>query len=446
MSDLTGSAQPPHPRHPLRELIWPVYVPSVIYASGTSALLPAQIVVALQLGFDAAQVALLATWVGAFAVLASFVSGYLIAWWGERRALGVSTVATSAALAALVVALVLGWAGAPALLVVAMTVVDLGDAVWSIARQGLVADHSPAHLRGRAMNLYGASQRAGRVVGPLIAAGAMVLAGPAMVFVAAIVLLAAAYGVLVARLPARGATPAANAATATGPQQGRPAAIRALFLLGAGVLVLAALRTGKETLIPLWGVDGLGLDGAQVALIMGVASGMELLLFWPAGLAMDRLGRAPVVVGALGCMGVGLILMPLGSATGWFVGTAMVVGLGDGIGAGIIKTLGVDIAPQQARARFLGWWQSVASVGSLLAPALAGAIIAVASLGAALPVLGALGVAGAAWMAAWTPRLVPRPGPVRGPGQAEGPGRGQRQPRAERAEAAPDPASGTASR
>ena len=93
MSDLTGSAQPPHP---LRELIWPVYVPSVIYASGTSALLPAQIVVALQLGFDAAQVALLATWVGAFAVLASFVSGYLIAWWGERRALGVSTVATSA--------------------------------------------------------------------------------------------------------------------------------------------------------------------------------------------------------------------------------------------------------------------------------------------------------------------------------------------------------------
>lgn len=96
----------------------------------------------------------------------------------------------------------------------------------------------------------------------------------------------------------------------------------------------------------------------------------------------------------------------------WFLACAALIGLGNGVGAGIIKVLGVDLAPIVGRAAFLGRWQAIASAGSLLAPAVAGVAIAVVSLPAALLLMGAVGFAGSAWMAWWTPKLTPRPDQV----------------------------------
>lgn len=113
-------------------------------------------------------------------------------------------------------------------------------------------------------------------------------------------------------------------------------------------------------------------------------------------------------------MSAGMCAAPLGRSAPWLLGCAVLIGLGDGAGAGIIKILGVDLAPGNARATFLGRWQAIASTGSLLAPALAGAAIATFSLSAALVLLGAVGIPGSGWMAWWTPRLVPPPKPRRG--------------------------------
>lgn len=396
------------PSQTLRALLWPVYVPSFGYAAGIAALLPAYVLLALKLGFSAAQIALIATLVGAFAIVASLAAGYLVHWLGERLSLGLTSGLTITLLGAT-------WAAAGSdpdtarvILVVALLGVDLSDAVWSIARQGLVADLAPPEHRGRAMNAYGASQRLGRVVGPFVAAAVLVVASPQHVLPVTALLVGAAY-VLMAYHLRRPQALEARAAALAAPTAGVARPIRALVILGVGVLALTAVRTAKETLVPLWGADGLGLSDPTVAVVAGAGSLAELALFWPAGMALDRVGRGPVAAVCLALIGGGLMLMPLSGATWWFVATALVVGLGDGVGAGIVKIIGIDIAPPERRGQFLGWWQSIASVGALAAPALASLVIALASLAAVLPVIGGLGLAGAAWMAHWTPRVIPPP-------------------------------------
>ena len=60
-----------------------------------------------------------------------------------------------------------------------------------------------------------------------------------------------------------------------------------------------------------------------------------MLLFYPAGLVLDRSGRTPVAVLCLGLLGGGLGAMaavPHGALVG-FVAAALIVGLGDGVGS-----------------------------------------------------------------------------------------------------------------
>lgn len=388
----------------LKPLWRPVYLPSLVYAAGASILGPVSVVLALQLGISASGVVALVTWLGAFSILASFVSGYAVAWLGEGRAVTIGSCAA---------ALALGWAAVAAWLwrdaafwwlVLALMVCDLVDAVWSIARQSIVSDLAPPQHRGLAVNLYGACQRLGRMLGPLIVALLLLFSSPqaALPVVAAILLIAMA--LLLRARPARTTGPGGR--PETGDVEAGPSLLRPLLLLGLGILVLAGMRTVKETLIPLWASDVVQLTPSAVALVAAVMSATELVLFLPAGLALDRLGRTPVVVTALLLMGIGLAILPLNTSQTWLVLCACMLGLGDGAGAGIIKTLGVDLAPRHGRAQFLGHWQTIASVGACAAPAAVTAVTTMAGLGLGIGTLGIVGMFGALWMAWWTPRFI----------------------------------------
>lgn len=410
----------PETRVDLGPLVRPVYVPSFVYAAGSSALLPAQVLLALQVGFTSAGVAALMTWIGLFAIASSLIAGHFVDWIGERIALAVVTIGGAIGLVAAAGCCTAGLPGRRWVLVVALTVFDLVDAVWSIARQGLVADLAPATMRGRAMNLYGACQRLGRIVGPLIAAAVLTVSGAAAVFPCAALVVIAALALLLGAnsktVPSgrhgaltTGATTEKSSKASGGMRVGAaPWWIRHQFLvLGVGALILSALRTVKETLLPLWTVQGAHLDGTQVALVLALASGAELILFWPAGLASDRYGRAPVIVTAMAFMSAGICLAPWSETVAWLLPCVTLIGLGDGAGAGIIKTLGADLAPETGRAAFLGRWQAIASVGSLLAPAVTGFALATTSLPAALLLNGMVGLVGTVWMAWWTPKILP---------------------------------------
>ena len=81
-----------------RPLWGPVYVPTVVYAMGSSILAPAGVLLALQVGASSAAVVGMTTWLGAFAIFASLLSGFVVGWWGENRSVGAISVLTAVAL------------------------------------------------------------------------------------------------------------------------------------------------------------------------------------------------------------------------------------------------------------------------------------------------------------------------------------------------------------
>ena len=83
-----------------------------------------------------------------------------------------------------------------------------------------------------------------------------------------------------------------------------------IFLtVGLGALLVAAVRASRQAVIPLW-AESIGLDAATTSLIYGLAGGIDMLVFYPAGKVMDRKGRAWVAVPSMLIMGVALLLTP----------------------------------------------------------------------------------------------------------------------------------------
>jgi MFS family permease len=95
--------------------------------------------------------------------------------------------------------------------------------------------------------------------------------------------------------------------------------------------------------------------------------------------------------------------MPLTSS---FAGLALVgglMGVGNGMGSGIVMTLGADLAPPDGRAAFLGAWRLVSDAGQAGGPLIAAAATAVATLGVASASIGLLGFVGVATFAVFLP-------------------------------------------
>jgi MFS family permease len=102
--------------------------------------------------------------------------------------------------------------------------------------------------------------------------------------------------------------------------------------------------------------------------------------------------------------------MPLTSGASSLLVAALLVGFGNGIGSGMIMTLGADHSPRNGRAHFLGVWRLMADIGASCGPALLSALTALLSLGAGIAVTGLLAFGAAAQLAYWIPRAGRGPG------------------------------------
>ena len=399
----------------LRPLVGPVYAPSAVYSIGVGAAAPATALLGLRLGLDASAIA---AWVAAAAgaaVAGSLVAGPVVDAVGERAALVAATALSTTVLVVLCAAVWDGASWARTAFVIAVVVVALVDGVWAVARQALLAERVPPGLRGRAMNTYGAAQRAGRAAGPGLAGAAILVLGPVAGFAVHAITSVVACALITRALPATSAhrravrepAPRASSAPARYPWA-------AFWLIGAGALAIEALRTNRDLIVPLWGVQQLGLSAAAVSLAATVGLAAELALFLPAGIASDRWGPLPVAVACLAVMAAGFTALLASTPAAFWAGIA-VVGLGNGIGAGVVKTLAVHLAPDHRRATFLGRFTALSAAGALAGPAL---LVATPTLAAAIIATTALGAGAAIWLALIGPRHVHRPTPEPDPSRA----------------------------
>jgi hypothetical protein len=102
-------------------------------------------------------------------------------------------------------------------------------------------------------------------------------------------------------------------------------------------------------------------------------------------------------------LGLSFILMPLTHGAVTLGCTAMIMGFGNGIGSGIVMTLGADISPSIGRPTFLGIWRELADAGQGIGPVVLSAVTAAAGLGSGIIVSGVVGFAAAAALWAWIP-------------------------------------------
>jgi MFS family permease len=181
---------------------------------------------------------------------------------------------------------------------------------------------------------------------------------------------------------------------------------RLLLTLGVAVIGVSAVRAARPTVLPLW-ADHIGLDAQTTSVIFGIASVVEAALFYPAGQTMDRYGRLAVAVPCLVLLGGSMMLLPLASGVAGLAAAALVMGVGNGIGSGVVMTLGADVAPRDAPVRFLAQWRIMGDSGSGAGPLLIAAVTGMATLGIAIVIAGAVGLLAAAGLVRWAPRYSP---------------------------------------
>jgi MFS family permease len=174
-----------------------------------------------------------------------------------------------------------------------------------------------------------------------------------------------------------------------------------------GALLLSAVRAGRPVAIPLW-AEHIGLDAAQTSLVFGISGGIEALVFYPAGFAMDRFGRLFTVLTSTIGLGVAYLLLPFTTGFAALMCVGALMGLFNGMGSGINMTISADVSPPDNRPTFLGAWRLLSDIGNGLGPLLVGGVAAVA-LAPAVASLGVVSGLAALIMSVWLPRYSRRP-------------------------------------
>ncbi len=275
----------------------------------------------------------------------------------------------------------------------------VGLGLFRLSRVTYLSDAVMPDQRGRIVSAVGGMGRIGLFAGPALAGFISTVQGrdSALFYVAA---LSASAAVVILAVPACATLPASV------PRSHPLAFIHRVFRehrstfgrVGLSMLALAFVRSGRMLLIPICGTI-LGLDESSVGLAKSASMGADMLLFYPAGLVMDRFGRKWTGVPCLSVLSLGVLVVGMASSPAWFLFGAVIAGIGNGLGAGINMTLAGDFSPREGRAEFLGVWTLMTEVGSVTSPFATGTIAAVLALGPAAAVVTSVGLAAAGYMA-----------------------------------------------
>ena len=377
-------------------MLAPVYVPSLLMAVSQEAAMILLPLYALEQGASAALAALLVGLRGIGLLAFDLPAGALAARFGDRPVLIFGLAAMLAGLLAL--ALAPGrWAFFPAALLL-----GAGHPAWVLGRQSYITDVCRSDEVGRAITGMAGLQRVGAFLG--LAAGGLLAAwaGYPAAFLAGAVSAAAAAGFVLAY--ARGGDGGAELETRSDSMLGGFAAVlrehrRVLATAGTAALALQLMRATRQLLVPLFG-QAIGLDPGAIGVLYSLSAAVDMSLFYPVGVLIDRWGRKWSALPSMLLFVLGLALLPLADSYFTLLGAVLLLGLANGLGTGVVMVIGSDLAVASGRrGEFLGVWRLIGDVGMSGAPLLTGALVQLSGLALASGVTAGIGLAGALIMA-----------------------------------------------
>ena len=348
----------------LRGLVLPVYLPWMSGGLGVAMLLPVLPVYLRESGMSFTLVSVVLATTGIGAMLGGLPVGAMLGRFGEDRVM----------VAGLVV-----MAGATALLgvgtaVIGLSVLRLAHGLGSIglrlSTQTIVTRTVSPDQRGRSLALMGGTMRLSILIGPLVGGVLADQIGYSWTF--AISGAATLLGVLpVAVLDANDIGKPEHELDGDGNRPGLWTALkvhrRLLFVGGIGPALVMSVRQGRLIILALLG-DSLGLSNSAIGGLVAIGTAADLALFPVAGYIMDRYGRLWAIVPSFSLIGVGLLALAAADNATTVTIAAAIMGIGNGIGAGTMLTLGSDLAPRDNPGQFLSALASIQNFGRILGP------------------------------------------------------------------------------
>jgi MFS family permease len=369
-------------------LLYPVYLPAFLLAFSRGIIIPILPLYAKSFDISYSLIGLILAGEGIGTLLADIPAGNLLRRMGKKPVmiLGVSCVTLSV--------LGLTWAQSVPQVVVLRLMSGLGAALWNISRHAYLTDIIPAARRGRAISVFGGIMRIGTFAGPVtggVIAGWFDLRAPFIAYACLGVAAAIVSAIFIKRVGEN----ESDTTPHTGGHLFRllKSQARNLSTAGAGQLFAQGIRSGRHIIIPLYATDVIGLDVLQLGWVLSISSFVDMIMFYPAGVIMDRFGRKFAIVPCFLTQALAMSLIPLTSSfTGLLLATCL-MGLGNGIGSGTMMTLGADLAPAGSVGEFLGVWRLIGDLGHSGAPLAVGNIADVLGLSTATYVIAGFGLA-----------------------------------------------------
>lgn len=363
-----------------RSLILPVYLPALLLAFGQGVVTPtfAIYVKSFSLSYT------LTTFVIAIAVVGNLPAGILVERIGRRPSMIIGAILDALSM------LGVGLAANVFQLILFRMIGGIGGTLWSLSRHAYMTDVIPIGERGRSIALFGGINRIGVFGGQVIAIflGAS-LRTPFFVYFAV--------GGLAAILCTLSVSETGNAPTSSASLDLKrlPRLLKthylALLTAGLAQICVQTLRQGRWVVIPLYASEIVELPARTIRLIVMISSAVDMSLFPLAGFLMDRFGRRYSAVPCFLIFATGMVLMPFTGGFGTLLGTAILIGFGNGIGSGIMMTLGADFAPREGTGEFLGMWRLLGDFGGAAGHLVVGNVADLWGLGASSLVLAGIG-------------------------------------------------------
>jgi MFS family permease len=367
------------------------YLPELLISFSTGVLVANLPLYAAQLGADYGLVGL---FIGAAAlgqILGDLPSGIILSRWGTKRVMLTGIAVMALAMLALSFTTDIYQATA------CRFVSGLGAAMMVISRHHYLTYQMDVERRGRSSGMMGGVLRIGRFIGPLVGGTVALHYGLRGAFVLCFIAYTLSLLIILVKLKVQrevGGAPVQGLKHTLGPLwQTLRNNYRVLSVAGLGLIFAQIIRSGRDIVVPLYASDILGLDVQAVNLIVSIAAGAEMLMFYPAGVIMDRFGRKYAIVPPFVSMGLCVMMVPLASSALGLLLVTSLMGISNGLSSGTMIALGSDLAPRDGhQGEFLGVWGLIGDIGATGGPMMAGGIAEALTLGLAALVIGGAGI------------------------------------------------------
>ena len=261
-------------------------------------------------------------------------------------------------------------AGSVPLVLVARFMDRVGKGIRGAPRDALIADVTPAEVRGAAYGLRQALDTVGAVLGPLAAIGLMILLASdirAVLWVAVVpAILSVVVLVLFVREPPATTTALANPLSRTALGE---LPLRYWFVVALGAVF--TLARFSEAFLVLRAQD-LGMALALVPIVLVVMNLAYSAIAYRAGLAADKGYRNHLLLwGLVALIAADLVIAAFASLAALFAGVVL-WGAHMGLTQGLLSALVADTAPAPLRGTAFGVFHLVSGVALLAASVLAG--------------------------------------------------------------------------